>query len=114
MVLRPRSQRSDTTQTSRRSFLGRTSRWIAAAAAAKLGLAASEAYAITYYKCCELCFPPTGGTCSNVWCWRCCNDLSNGYGYTCCECFSAGYSPGDTCFGAYRSFAYQSNPNCLR
>lgn len=113
-MFRNRSEFSNSSDSSRRSFLRRLGTGLAIGVTAKLGLAQSvSAYA---YQCCGLCYAPSFCGCASGrgWCWRCCNDYSNGYGYTCCECFREGYTPrGDTCTGVWCSWAYQQLPNCL-
>lgn len=85
-------------QTSRRKFLRRVGVSAMAVSAAVLGLPA-EAEATIRYKCCNLCKSPSSscGSCACVWCWTCCNSLSNFLKYRCCECHSNTSACGAAC-----------------
>lgn len=114
-MFRNRTDSSTSTESSRRSFLRKVGSGLAIGVTARLGLAQSvSAYD---YKCCKLCLAPRSCNCpaGRGWCWRCCDDSSGGFGYTCCECFQLGYTPvGNDCTGVWCSWAYRQLPNCLR
>jgi hypothetical protein len=93
-------------QIDRRRFLRRTAAGLAAALLGLFGIAAPAAALVTY-KCCVVCFYPSGtvtGSCTGSprrWCWNC--HHSDGFDYKCCETYAAGYSCDGSCAGVLYS-----------
>lgn len=82
----------------RRGFLGQAAAAAAALVAGVFGFS-KKAEALVSYRCCTLCFSPSGcSSCACWWSWACC--MTGGCPcYYCKECYSAGYSCNGSCTG---------------
>ncbi len=97
-------------RTDRSRFLRRAAVATAGVTAAMLGFA-SDAHALYYIKCCELCRQPGCGGWDPIcsWCWYCCH--TDHRQYKCCEYYSAGNCNG-SCVNVFCS-TYQDWGTCL-
>jgi hypothetical protein len=88
----------------RRKALGRLTLGAFGIAMGLLGLS-KEAEAVTY-KCCQLCYSPSGSCsgCTCTWCWWCYHPPSQGQ-YQCCECYWSGTFCNGSCNHVYCSYA---------
>jgi hypothetical protein len=98
----------------RRKLLAKAGVGAVGALAVAIGKPLSAA-ALVAYKCCDLCCFPYGcSNCTSTWCWQCCNDVSDGVAYQCCECYGSSGDCGPSCSGVIGSCVSPSGWRCFR